>query len=614
MSANGKSYKQGGGGSYGLLNAKYCFLQSQLASLQSGGLPTTSGLAVVLANSNNAGGLDIANLDNLQVNTINGSPYPPVVATPDINLVLGAGDIATGKQMLLNDASGTQFTLYTPSEIQVSDGVNTTAFFTPTELQFNDGTFISATWADIISGSASSNTLQEVLTAGNISDQTFQLDNGAGANTQSSTQIILDGQGTGGPNFLQSNTGTKDNLTIKNQDSTTSPNPDTTSSTLSNKALTIFNQVPFGYTKSLELSQDTSTGLFHTDTQPFPLPLKIETTQSLRIKATDTGGSNYGIYIDPATPNIYYPFGNPNVDRLQIASGSIESVDVTNQQSITIQPSTIILQNIGGSRSNDTTASSISFKDTTNPSNINGSYGLGGLSLNDLAGATAVSTNVNTSAITINNNNQGFSQMTAGVASIQKVSAGGQANPCLLLNNTNATGSVAMEVYKAKPTAGVAGDVLFNQSVYGKDSANTKQEYTRISHTIRDPTNGAEDGSIEIGAFVNGTYTNFIQLNANDTPIGEVNIFRPLDFIGGSDANSTIKTSGTGSVNLNIDTTGSAGTGAIALKTKNGVAGSGGGLLLTGNTLLSASAGGNSGQHLCLTIGGTVYKIALLNA
>jgi hypothetical protein len=29
---------------------------------------------------------------------------------------------------------------------------------------------------------------------------------------------------------------------------------------------------------------------------------------------------------------------------------------------------------------------------------------------------------------------------------------------------------------------------------------------------------------------------------------------------------------------------------------------------------LNASAGGSSGQHLCLTIGGTVYKIALLNA
>jgi hypothetical protein len=191
--------------------------------------------------------------------------------------------------------------------------------------------------------------------------------------------------------------------------------------------------------------------------------------------------------------------------------------------------------------------------------------------------------------------------------------AGGATNPLLTLQNTNATGSVAMEVYKDKPTAGANGDVLFTQSVFGKDSGNVKQEYTRITSTIRDATAGAEDGSMELGCFVNGAFTNFIQLNANDTPIGEVNFTRPLDFIGGSDANATIKVSGTGSVNLNLDATVSAGAGAIALKTKDGTAGSGAGLVLTGNTLLNATAGGNSGQHLCLTIGGTVYKIALLN-
>jgi hypothetical protein len=146
--------------------------------------------------------------------------------------------------------------------------------------------------------------------------------------------------------------------------------------------------------------------------------------------------------------------------------------------------------------------------------------------------------------------------------------AGGAINPILTLQNTNATGSVAMEVYKDKPTAGTNGDVLFNQSVYGKDSGNVKQEYTRITSTIRDATAGAEDGSMELGCFVNGGYASFIQLNANDAPIGEVNFTRPLDFIGGSDANATIKTSGTGSVNLNLDATASAGTGNIVLRPK----------------------------------------------
>lgn len=230
---------------------------------------------------------------------------------------------------------------------------------------------------------------------------------------------------------------------------------------------------------------------------------------------------------------------------------------------------------------------------------------------NDI-GATGGSVNL-TATVGINAN-AGTTAGNTNPTTITSAGVGGALNPQLRLENTNATGSCALEVFKNKPTAGANGDVLHTQSVFGKDSVGVKQEYTRITHTIRDATAGVEDGSLELGCFVNGGFANFIQLNANDAPIGEVNFTRPLDFIGGSDANATIKVGGAGSVNLNLDTTTSVGTGAIALKTKDGTAGSGGGLLLTGNTLLSASAGGNSGQHLCLTIGGTVYKIALLNA
>ena len=109
---------------------------------------------------------------------------------------------------------------------------------------------------------------------------------------------------------------------------------------------------------------------------------------------------------------------------------------------------------------------------------------------------------------------------------INNSSVGGASNPLLVLQNNNTTGSVALEVYKNKPTAGIAGDVLFNQSVYGKDSGNVKQEYTRITHTIRDVTAGAEDGSIEFGCFVNGSNNNFLQLNGNQN---EVNCLKTLD-------------------------------------------------------------------------------------
>lgn len=52
--------------------------------------------------------------------------------------------------------------------------------------------------------------------------------------------------------------------------------------------------------------------------------------------------------------------------------------------------------------------------------------------------------------------------------------------------------------------------------------------------------------------------------------------------------------------------------GNLELRVNN--SGSGGTLTLTGGTgLLAATAGGSAGQHLVLTINGTVYKIALLN-
>jgi len=155
-----------------------------------------------------------------------------------------------------------------------------------------------------------------------------------------------------------------------------------------------------------------------------------------------------------------------------------------------------------------------------------------------------------------------------GRLSMTTDNTGGALNPIMFLQNTNATGSVALEVYKNKPTAPAIGDTLFTQSVFGKDSVNGKQEYTRISHTIRDPTSGVEDGSIEMGCFVNGVYTNMIQLNGNDTPLGEVNILKPIDLSTGSDG--LIKVSGSGSNNLTLDAQSSIGTGGVNVNAKTG--------------------------------------------
>ena len=116
-----------------------------------------------------------------------------------------------------------------------------------------------------------------------------------------------------------------------------------------------------------------------------------------------------------------------------------------------------------------------------------------------------------------------------------------------------------MEVYKNKPTAGLVGDVLFNQSVYGTDASLNKQEFTRITHTIRDATSGGEDGSIEMGCFVNGTYANFLQLNAVEN---EINSLKPIDMVGNNIRSST------GS--MTITTALSAGLGNITLVAKAG--------------------------------------------
>jgi hypothetical protein len=144
-------------------------------------------------------------------------------------------------------------------------------------------------------------------------------------------------------------------------------------------------------------------------------------------------------------------------------------------------------------------------------------------------------------------------------------------NPILNLQNSNATGSVAMEIYKNKPTAAVNGDVLFTQSVFGKDSGNAKQEFTRINHSVRDVAAGVEDGSIEFGCFVNGAINTFLQINGNEN---EINALRTLDMGGNNIRTSTgdlsiLTTTSSGNGNMTISTNGSNAVGDITISAKN---------------------------------------------
>jgi len=91
-------------GSYYTLDAKYNTLQAEIdAIIAGGGGGGSQNLASVLLVGNSAGATDInmnsndiLNCDNLQVTTINGSAYPPVVAADTLQAVLTAGNTATG--------------------------------------------------------------------------------------------------------------------------------------------------------------------------------------------------------------------------------------------------------------------------------------------------------------------------------------------------------------------------------------------------------------------------------------------------------------------------------------------------------------------------------------
>ena len=192
---------------------------------------------------------------------------------------------------------------------------------------------------------------------------------------------------------------------------------------------------------------------------------------------------------------------------------------------------------------------------------------------------------------------------------ITQGTTGGSAFPILKMENTNAAGitgaSVSMEVYKNRPSGATAGDVLFNQSVYGNDSALNKQEYTRISHTIRDAVNGVEDGSIEFGCFVSGAFANFLQINGNEN---EINSLKPIDMVGNNIRSST------GS--MTITTALSTGLGNITAVAKGDVAVSSG---TNGSvSLTSGGAGGAvnlTGLGVNITSNGTgVEKTTLTSA
>jgi len=123
-------------------------------------------------------------------------------------------------------------------------------------------------------------------------------------------------------------------------------------------------------------------------------------------------------------------------------------------------------------------------------------------------------------------------------------------------------------------------------------------------------TSGVFDNIMTIQAGTNPRITmSCLELQVNSRTTGQTST------ISTTSAGLTMKSTATvGAGGVILDASTSSGSGAITLATKNGVGAlTTTGLILTGDTLTSATAGGSAGQHLRLTINGVQYKIALLN-
>ena len=177
--------------------------------------------------------------------------------------------------------------------------------------------------------------------------------------------------------------------------------------------------------------------------------------------------------------------------------------------------------------------------------------------------------------------------------------------PAYTFTNTSALNSSHPVIRFNRPNvSSQIGDSLSVITTYANDASGVNREWSRIQtkteNVSASPAN--QDSTISFFTSINGALGEVFNFNGAQN---ENNTFRPFDL-----NNNDIRTA---SGNIVLSGTLSSGVGSIELKSKDAVAGAGTGLILTGNTLLSASAGGSSGQHLCLTVNGVVYKIKLEN-
>ena len=198
----------------------------------------------------------------------------------------------------------------------------------------------------------------------------------------------------------------------------------------------------------------------------------------------------------------------------------------------------------------------------------------------------------------------------ANYSSLSLFDTSGNAGTMLLESSNTGTGLSGSNsiVYKRTKSTPITGDNIGINQYFAYDATSTMTEYAREAVSIKNTGSGNQDGNILFSTRVNGTLTNILELNGSEN---QINMFTDLD----TNGNDITTTSG----DIVLDSSVSAGTGRVIINTKTGTAGSGTGLVLTGNTLTSATAGTSASRYLSLYLPNstgvsTQYKILLYNA
>jgi hypothetical protein len=522
--------------------------------------------------------LNLASLNqrvNYLTGKINSIPNPPLADTLQqvVNAGNGISNFAVGSTATINSTNFTnqrQLLLNADAEptIKMIDNTNASHFTTFDIDTINlDGT--TTTWADIVSGASSSNTLQEVLLAGNTATNLQAIFTGTAGlgNTATSVSpaglILLDTDGalntangslnTGGLSVshddgnvngivsgsltavLNAGINNPCGVNLSSASAFTSPYPaniGTASITTNNNS---GSQVSLGYSAPFANASSVTMDLFgitHTQGTGSPSPnnpFTISTNKDLYL-----GGAN-----------------------IEVNASSIKFGDVASQ---------FATHTIQGFNAFDNTSSAFAYYRNSQFS----LYGTGNASLyanksslqfTDTAGTGTA--NLSSSTLTMISPTTGNSLYNSGSARISSVNSTGASTPIFTLENSTAgaNAGVAIETYKNQATAGTAGDEVFRLSMFGKNSGNNKEEYGRITCNIRDPnpsTAGA-DGSLQLAVPVGDAMTTFLDLNGNSN---RVNCLRQLNI-----QNNDIISSG-GDIHLNANA--STGTGKVILQPKVG--------------------------------------------